>query len=330
MNADAFKPIVVAYRNGAPVRLDQVATVLDNVEDNKNASWLYTKAGARRAINLQVMRQPGSNTIDVTDAVRALLPTFQAELPPSVHLTVRGDRSRNIREAFTDIQWTMLLTLALVVAVIFAFLHSGSATLIPALALPFSILGTFAVMSVLGFTLDNLSMMALILSIGFVVDDAIVMLENIVRHIEHGEQPFEAALKGSREIGFTILSMTVSLAAVFIPILFMSGILGRLFREFAVTITAAILISGVVSVTLTPMLCSRFLRAASLHAKGRFARADGTPVRSPVPRVRVEPRASSFATVPRCSPCSSSCSSRRFGCTAWCRRASFPTRTTIR
>ncbi len=272
MNANAFKPIVIAYRNGAPVRLEQVATVLDNVEDNKNASWLYTKAGARRAINLQVMRQPGSNTIEVTDAVRALLPTFQSELPPSVHLTIRGDRSRNIREAFADIQWTMLLTLALVVAVIFAFLHSGSATLIPALALPFSILGTFAVMSVLGFTLDNLSMMALILSIGFVVDDAIVMLENIVRHIEHGEQPFEAALKGSREIGFTILSMTVSLAAVFIPILFMSGILGRLFREFAITITAAILISGVVSVTLTPMLCSRFLRAASLHAKGRFAR----------------------------------------------------------
>ncbi|HEX7140162.1 MAG TPA: efflux RND transporter permease subunit [Vicinamibacterales bacterium] len=272
MNADAFKPIVIAYRHGAPIRLEQVATVLDNVEDNKNASWLYTKTGARRAINLQVMRQPGSNTIEVTDAVRALLPTFQAELPPSVHLTVRGDRSRNIREAFKDIQWTMLLTLSLVVAVIFAFLHSGSATLIPALALPFSILGTFAVMSVLGFTLDNLSMMALILSIGFVVDDAIVMLENIVRHIEQGEQPFEAALKGSREIGFTILSMTVSLAAVFIPILFMSGILGRLFREFAITITAAILISGVVSVTLTPMLCSRFLRAASLHAKGRFAR----------------------------------------------------------
>ena len=271
-NAEAFKPVVIAYRNGAPVRLEQVATVLDNVEDNKNASWLYTKAGARRAINLQVMRQPGSNTIEVTDAVRRLLPAFETELPPSVHLTIRGDRSRNIRQAFSDIQWTMVVTLVLVVGVIFAFLHSGSATLIPALALPFSILGTFAVMAVLGFTLDNLSMMALILSIGFVVDDAIVMLENIVRHVEHGEQSFEAALKGSREIAFTILSMTISLAAVFIPILFMSGILGRLFREFAITITAAILISGIVSVTLTPMLCSRFLRAASLHAKGRFAR----------------------------------------------------------
>ncbi|HZR22974.1 MAG TPA: efflux RND transporter permease subunit, partial [Vicinamibacterales bacterium] len=273
MDADAFRPVIVSYRNGAPVRLDQVATVLDNVEDNKNASWLYTKTGARRrAINLQVMKQPGSNTIAVTDAIRTLLPAFEAELPPSVHLTIRGDRSRNIREAFTDIQWTMAITLALVVLVIFGFLHSGSATLIPALALPFSILGTFAVMAVLGFTLDNLSMMALILSIGFVVDDAIVMLENIVRHIEHGEQPFEAAMKGSKEIGFTIVSMTVSLAAVFIPILFMSGILGRLFREFAVTITAAILISGIVSVTLTPMLCSRFINAASLHAKGRFAR----------------------------------------------------------
>ena len=272
MNADAFKPVVVAYRNGAPVRLEQVANVLDNVEDNKNSSWLYTKGGARRAINLQVMKQPGSNTIAVTDAIRQLLPSFESQLPPSVHLSIRGDRSKNIREAFSDIQWTMLITLTLVVGVIFAFLHSGSATLIPALALPFSILGTFAVMALMNFTLDNLSMMALILSIGFVVDDAIVMLENIVRHIEHGEEPFEAALKGSREIGFTILSMTVSLAAVFIPILFMAGILGRLFREFAITITAAILISGVVSITLTPMLCSRFIRAATLHAKGRFAR----------------------------------------------------------
>jgi hydrophobic/amphiphilic exporter-1 (mainly G- bacteria), HAE1 family len=272
MDADAFKPVVVAFRNGAPIRLEQVARVLDNVEDNRNASWLYTKDAARRAINLQVMRQPGSNTIEVTDAIRKLLPSFQAQLPPAVHLTIRGDRSRNIREAFSDIQWTMLVTLLLVVGVIFAFLHSGSATLIPALALPFSILGTFAVMSMLNFTLDNLSMMALILSIGFVVDDAIVMLENIVRHIERGETPFDAALKGSREIGFTIVTMTVSLAAVFIPILFMSGILGRLFREFAVTITSAILISGLVSITLTPMLCSRFIRAATLHAKGPFAR----------------------------------------------------------
>src|SRR4029079_15719724 len=233
MDADAFKPVVVAFVHGAPGRLEQVAKVLDNVEDNRNASWLYTKAGARRAINLQVMKQPGSNTIAVTDAVRQLLPSFEAQLPPSVHLTVRGDRSRNIREAFSDIQWTMLLTLLLVVAVIFVFLHSGAATLISALALAFSILGTISVMALRNFTLDNLSMMALIPSIGFVVDDAIVMLENIVRHVEQGEPPLTAALNGSREIAFTILSMTISLAAVFIPILFMSGILGRLFREFA-------------------------------------------------------------------------------------------------
>jgi HAE1 family hydrophobic/amphiphilic exporter-1 len=276
MNAEAFRPIVVAYRRGAPVRLDQVSTVVDSVENVMNGSWFYTKPNGlegppqkQTAITLQVMRQPGSNTIEVTDAVRALLPTFASMIPPSVHLTPRQDRSRTIRAAFKDVQITMLITLVLVVGVIFLFLHNGSATMIPALALPFSILGTFAVMQVLHFSLNNLSMMALILSIGFVVDDAIVMLENIVRHMENGESPLEAALKGSKEIGFTILTMTTSLAAVFIPILFMSGILGRLFREFAVTITTAILISGVVSVTLTPMLCSRFLRV--VHSKKGFA-----------------------------------------------------------
>jgi HAE1 family hydrophobic/amphiphilic exporter-1 len=268
-DAAAFRPIVLAYRQGRPIRLHQVANVVDSVENTRNVSWLYTKDGRQRAINLAVRRQPGSNTIEVADAVRSLLPSFQSQLPPSAHLALRRDRSKNIREAFSDIQWTMLITLVLVVAVIFAFLHNGSATLIPALTLPFSILGTFAVMKVLNFSLNNLSMMALILSIGFVVDDAIVMLENIVRHLEKGEKPLEAALTGSREIGFTIITMTTSLAAVFIPILFMSGILGRLFREFAVTITAAILISGVVSVTLTPMLCSRFLRV--VHSKVGFA-----------------------------------------------------------
>ena len=205
----------------------------------------------------------------MTDAVRQLLPSFESQLPPSVHLTPRQDRSRTIRAAFKDIQVTMLITLVLVVGVIYLFLHNASATLIPALALPFSILGTFAVMQMLHFSLNNLSMMALILSIGFVVDDAIVMLENIVRHMEAGEKPLEASLKGSQEIGFTILTMTTSLAAVFIPILFMSGILGRLFREFAVTITTAILISGIVSITLTPMLCSRFLKV--VHTKKGFA-----------------------------------------------------------
>ncbi|OLC44907.1 MAG: acriflavine resistance protein B [Acidobacteria bacterium 13_1_40CM_65_14] len=274
MNADAFKPVVVTSRRGAPVRLEQVANVIDSVENVFNGNWFYTKdAGGKprvqRSIMLQVMRQPGTNTIAVADAVRTLLPTFEKQLPPSAHLTPRQDRSRTIRKAFTDIQVTMLVTLLLVVGVIFLFLHNGSATLIPALALPFSILGTFAVMQVLNFSLNNLSMMALILSIGFVVDDAIVMLENIVRHMEQGEGPFEAALEGSKEIGFTILTMTTSLAAVFIPILFMSGILGRLFREFAVTITTAILISGVVSITLTPMLCSRFLRV--VHSKKGFA-----------------------------------------------------------
>jgi HAE1 family hydrophobic/amphiphilic exporter-1 len=268
-NADQFKRVIVAYRQGRPVRLDQVANVIDSVEDNRNATWFYTREGGRRAINLALKRQPGANTIEVTDNVRKLLPALESQLPPSVHMTVRGDRSRTIRAAFTDIQWTMLITLVLVVAVIFLFLHNGSATLIPALALPFSILGTFAVMLLMGFSINNLSMMALILCIGFVVDDAIVMLENIVRHIEEGEGRLEASLNGSREIAFTILTMTTSLAAVFIPILFMGGILGRLFREFAVTITAAILVSGVVSITLTPMLCSRFLRV--VHTKRGFA-----------------------------------------------------------
>ena len=276
MNAAAFRPIIVSYRKGAPVRLDQVANVIDSIENVMNGSWFYTKPGGptapplkQTAITLQVMRQPGTNTIEVTDAVRQLLPSFESQLPPSVHLTPRQDRSRTIRAAFKDIQVTMLITLVLVVGVIYLFLHNASATLIPALALPFSILGTFAVMQTLHFSLNNLSMMALILSIGFVVDDAIVMLENIVRHMEAGEKPLEASLKGSQEIGFTILTMTTSLAAVFIPILFMSGILGRLFREFAVTITTAILISGIVSVTLTPMLCSRFLKV--VHTKKGFA-----------------------------------------------------------
>ena len=272
MDAAAFKPLVLSYRNGAPVRLDQVATVLDSVEDNHTSSWIDTpELGRPRAIGMQVSRQPGSNIIDLTDTIKSLLPTFEAQLPPTVHLTLLRERAKSIRAAFKDIQATMIITLVLVVGVIFLFLRNASATMIPALALPFSILGTFAVMQLMHFTLDSLSMMALILSVGFIVDDAIVMLENIVRHIEHGEEPLEAALKGSREIGFTILSMTVSLAAVFIPILFMAGVLGRLFREFAVTIMTAILISGVVSVTLTPMLCGRFLRATSHAGQSRLS-----------------------------------------------------------
>ena len=260
MRAADYKPIVVAWRKGSPVRLEEIATVKDSVEDDKNSSWFNTPESSQRAINLMIMRQPGSNTIEVTDTIRKLLPYFKTQLPPSVNLMVRMDRSKNIRQAFQDVQYTMFITLALVILVIYLFLRNVSATLIPAMALPFSIMGTFAVMYLMDFSLDNLSMMALILSIGFVVDDAIVMLENIVRHMERGESALQAALRGSREIGFTIISMTLSLAAVFIPVLFMGGILGRLFKEFAVTICTAILISGLVSITLTPMLCSRFLR----------------------------------------------------------------------
>src|SRR5476651_2283263 len=268
MNAEAFRPLVVSYRHGAPVRLEQLANVIDSVEDDKTASWLWMKGEQRvPTIGLQIMRQPGSNTIEVTDDIKSKLPLFNTRLPPAVHLTLMRDRAVWIRGSFRDIQVTLLITLVLVVGVIFVFLRSGWATIIPALAVPFSLLGACAVMAVFGFSLDNLSMMALILSIGFVVDDAIVMLENIVRHVERGETPLEAALKGSKEIGFTIVSMTLSLAAVFIPLLFLTGILGRLFREFAVTITAAILISGVVSVTLTPMLCSRFLAAVTHDSK---------------------------------------------------------------
>jgi hydrophobic/amphiphilic exporter-1 (mainly G- bacteria), HAE1 family len=269
-----YRPMIVAYRNGAPVRLDEVAHVIDSVEDDKQNAVLYGRefgVGGTPCVVMGVARQPGGNTIQVIDAIRRLLPSIRAQLPPSVRLIIRGDRSQNIREAFQDIQFTMAATIALVILVIFLFLRNVSATFIPAMALPFSILGTFSVMYALDFTLNNISMMAVILSIGFVVDDAIVMLENIVRHIEKGARPLQAALDGSREIGFTILSMTVSLAAVFIPILFMSGILGRLFREFAVTICAAILISGLVSITLTPMLCSRLLRE-SKPQRGAFHR----------------------------------------------------------
>jgi HAE1 family hydrophobic/amphiphilic exporter-1 len=264
MNADAFRKQIVSYRNGAPVHLGELATVVDSVEDERTASFLYQQGQEReRIVMLMVMRQPGSNVIQVNDAIKAVFPQIVKQLPPSIRLFVRGDRSKNIREAFNDVQFTMSLTIGLVILVIALFLRSGSATIIPALALPFSLLGTLSVIYMLGFSLNNISMMALILSIGFVVDDAIVMLENIVRHVESGESPMEAAIKGSREIWFTIVSMTVSLAAVFIPILFMGGILGKLFREFAVSICCAVLISGFVSISLTPMLCSRILRARS-------------------------------------------------------------------
>ena len=273
LTAAQYRPLVVAYRAGSPVRLEELGTIIDSVEDDKTASWFYTHRGNSRSIVLAIQRQPGTNTIEVTNGVKNLLPVFRQEMPPSVHMDILYDRSETIRESYKDVEFTMVLTLGLVVMVIFLFLRNLSATIIPSLALPFSIVGTFAVMYLLNYSLDNLSMMALILSIGFVVDDAIVMLENIVRHIEQGEQPLAASLRGSGEIGFTIVSMTLSLAAVFIPVLFMGGVLGRLFKEFAVTICVAILISGVVSVTLTPMLCSRFLRAAQEQKRGWFYRA---------------------------------------------------------
>ena len=265
-SASAYRPLVVAYRNGAPVRLQELGRVIDNVENDKVANW-YNNT---RAVVLAIQRQPGTNTIEVVDSIKALLPVFRAQMPASVDLNVLFDRSVSIRESVNDVKFTLLLTVCLVVLVIFLFLRNISATIIPSLALPFSIIGTFAAMYLLDFSIDNISLMALTLSVGFVVDDAIVMLENIVRHMEQGEGVMEAALNGSREISFTILSMTLSLVAVFIPVLFMGGIMGRVLHEFAVTISMAILISGFVSLTLTPMLCSRFLRPPGAEKHGRL------------------------------------------------------------
>jgi HAE1 family hydrophobic/amphiphilic exporter-1 len=256
MNAAAFRPMIVAYRKGRPVRLDELGRVVDSVENDKVAGWFNNA----RSITLMVQRQPGTNTVEVVDRIKELLPTFREQMPPSVKLDILYDRSESIRESVNDVKFTLVLTIALVILVIFLFLRNVSATIIPSLALPLSIIGIFAAMSLAGYTLDNLSLMALTLSVGFVVDDAIVILENIVRHIEMGKPRMQAAFEGAREIGFTILSMTLSLAAVFIPVLFMNGIMGRLFHEFAVTISVAILISGFVSLSLTPMLCSRFLK----------------------------------------------------------------------
>ncbi|PYQ08721.1 MAG: acriflavine resistance protein B [Acidobacteria bacterium] len=268
-DAAAYRPVIVAWRQGSPVRLQEVAQVWDSVENDKVASW-YT---GTRAVVLSVQRQPGTNTVEVVDAIRQLLPTFRAQMPAAVNLEVLADRSEAVRDSVQDVKFTLLLSLALVVMVIFLFLRNLSATAIPSMALPMSIVGTFAVMYLLGYSLDNLSLMALTLSVGFVVDDAIVMLENIVRHLEQGKKPLPAALDGSREISFTIVSMTLSLAAVFLPVLFMRGLLGRLLHEFAVTIGVAILVSGFVSLTLTPMLCSRFLKAHGHESHGRFYRA---------------------------------------------------------
>ena len=266
MKAADYRPLIVAYRQGRPVRLEEVGRVIDSVQNDKIASWFNNTRG----IVLAIQRQPGVNTVEVVNKVRQLLPSFRSQIPAGVSLEVLFDRSESIRESVRDVEFTLVLTVCLVVMVIFVFLRNVSATIIPSLALPLSIIGTFAAMYLLGYSLDNLSLMALTLCVGFVVDDAIVMLENIVRHMEQGEPAFSAALKGSREIGFTIISMTLSLAAVFIPVLFMSGILGRLLHEFAVTIMVAVLVSGFVSLSLTPMLCSRFVKPPSEAKHGRI------------------------------------------------------------
>ena len=263
-NADAFRKQVIAYRDGAAVTFGDVAKVVDSFENVRSIDWLNDE----RAVTVAVQRQPDSNTIAIVNNINKVLPRFAAQLPAGIKMKVFYDRSQTIRAAVHDVQFSLLLAAALVVAVIFLFLRTVSATIVASLALPITILGTFAFMQLAGFNLDNLSLMALTLCVGFVVDDAIVMLENIVRHVEAGETPYRAAVRGSREIGFTILSMTLSLAAVFIPILFMGGVVGRLLHEFAVTIIIAILISGFVSVTLTPMLCARVLKNEQQSAHG--------------------------------------------------------------
>ncbi len=266
MDAKAYRPLIIAYRNGSPVRLDAVANVIDSVQNDKAYAWF----NHHRAMVLAVQKQPGTNTIDVVDGIRQLLPTFEKEIPPAIHLVTLHDRSDTIRASVNEVKFTLYLTLCLVVLVIFVFLRNVSATIIPSLALPMSIVGTFAVMYLLGYTVDNLSLLALVLATGFVVDDAIVMLENIVRHMEMGESPFVAALNGSKEISFTILAMTLALASVFIPVLFMGGILGRLLHEFSVVIISAVLVSGLVSLTLTPMLASRVLRHQPKEHHGKL------------------------------------------------------------
>jgi HAE1 family hydrophobic/amphiphilic exporter-1 len=266
LKAEGYRSIIVAYRDGQPVRLDEIADVVDGVENDKTAAWFNNDRG----IILAIQRQPGTNTVEVAKAVRDLLPTFEAKLPAAVRLRVMFDRSQTVKQSVADVQFTLILTLVLVVLVIFLFLRNVSSTIIPSLALPLSILGTFIVMQGLGYSLDNLSLMALTLAVGFVVDDAIVVLENIVRHMELGKPPMRASIDGAKEIGFTVVSMTISLSAVFIPILFMGGIMGRLFHEFAVVMGSAVLISGFISLSLTPMLASRFLKPHGETQHGRL------------------------------------------------------------
>src|SRR6516225_962686 len=260
-SAEAYKPIIIAYKNGAPIRLGDVAQVIDSVENDQLAAWVGTKNGEKPAVLLDIQRQPGANIIQTVERVKQLLPRLTSTLPPSVHVDVLADRTETIRASVRDVQFTLLLTIALVVMVMFLFLRKLWATVITSVALPLSLIGTFGIMYLAGFSLDNLSLMALTISTGFVVDDAIVMIENIVRYIEAGDPPLEAALKGAKQIGFTVVSLSVSLVAVFIPLLFMTGIVGRLFREFAITMSVAVGVSAFVSLTLTPMMCAKLLRA---------------------------------------------------------------------
>jgi len=264
-----YRGIVVAYRNGAPVMLSDVATIVDGAENVKQAAWMNNVP----AVIVNIQRQPGANIIQVVDRIKTLLPQLQTTLPPAVQLSILTDRTVTIRASVKDVQFSLMLTVALVVMVIFLFLRNLSATIIPSVAVPLSLVGTLGVMYLVGYSLNNLTLMALTISTGFVVDDAIVMIENIVRYIEEGETPMQAALKGAEQIGFTIVSLTISLIAVLIPLLFMGDIVGRLFREFAVTLSVTILVSAVVSLTLTPMMCSRLLREKSAAQPGRFYRA---------------------------------------------------------
>ena len=262
-SAEAYKPIIVAYKNGAPIRLGDVANIIDGVENEQLAAWVSTKNGEKPAVLLDIQRQPGANIIQTVDRVRRLLPQLTASIPPSVHVDVLADRTETIRASVRDVQLTLLLTVALVVMVMFLFLRKLWTTVVTSIALPLSLIGTFGIMYLAGFSLDNLSLMALTISTGFVVDDAIVMIENIVRFIEAGDPPLEAALKGAKQIGFTVVSLSVSLVAVFIPLLFMTGIVGRLFREFAITLSVAVGVSAFVSLTLTPMMCAKLLQPES-------------------------------------------------------------------
>src|ERR1700683_1918881 len=266
LTAADYQPLVIAYHNGAPVKLSDVSNVIDEPENVKQAAWMNSTP----AVILNVQRQPGANIIAVVDKIKALLPRLQSSLPASVKVVVLTDRTTTIRASVADVEFELMLTVALVVLVIFLFLRSLSATVIPSIAVPLSLIGTFGVMYMLGYSLNNLTLMALTISTGFVVDDAIVMIENIVRFIEEGDSPLEAALKGSDQIAFTIISLTISLIAVLIPLLFMGDIVGRLFREFAITLSVTILVSAVVSLTLTPMMASRILRYSSEQQRGRF------------------------------------------------------------